>query len=195
MKKNKISWLFSLISILLIIAAVVGMVVMVDKIGDEFFVVEEDGGLGDEVSSGGSNSGTSSGNHNSENIQNDGRVTYYINESTNTGYCVIGDTTYFFKRIKPEWKVLEYVDSKDAVECTMVFVMSDGFSGYSKYVVDVRCSYDLKRWSFIDYRNTDFEDGSKYDWLPTSEETPLYICYTSIKNCNPPTQDEENYSF
>ena len=165
--KRKGSFLLSLISILLVIAAVVGMVVMVDKIGDEFEKAEEEqSDTADKTPSGNgaSDSGSDSGNNDSsgDGEQIDPELNYYINETTNTGFVVKGDKTIFFKKILPEWMLLSYVNETEEVECRALHVATDWYASYSNYDLLFWYSNNLNDWREIVFEFEDFVDGGKY---------------------------------
>ena len=190
--KRKGSFLWSLVSILLVIAAVVGMVVMVDKIGDEFEKAEENQSdiadktpSGDKMPSGdsGSNSGSDSDNNGSsgDGEQIDPELNYYINQTTNTGYVVQGDKTIFFKRIYPE---MINNSAGVKVESSCIKIGPNYMKQYSSYSLYLAKSSDFVLWEDVVFIPEYGEDWP--DWIFFSDSGYLCVSYTSITNCNTP---------
>ncbi len=158
-----------MISILLIVAAIVGMVVMVKNI---------DGVFKEESNT--TNSGSKDDTNNSTDKDNTGsgsqgedddevlKTDYYLNEATGTGYFVEGNVTYFFKKIQMEKAVLNITN----------------IAKYSSYSLVSKWSLDLNIWENINFVKEDNSSLGYQIYEPDAEYG--YLCYTTMTDCNTP---------
>ena len=176
-------FLLSLISILLIVAAIVGMVVMVKNIDGVF-----------KEESNKTNSGSKDDTNNSTDKDNTGsgsqgedddevlKTDYYLNEATGTGYCVIGNTTYFFMKVEDYYA--DYTFGSGVTEEVHYQYFSIGYNNvkkFSAYEVNLMYSFDLIDWFKID--ETTNGNGIYSNQLLDEH---IYICYTTMVGCNSP---------
>jgi hypothetical protein len=178
--KNNI--ILSIIAILLVVAAIVGIVALYRNVDSAFDTVKTD-----ETTSSTGTSGNKPDTEKSPSETTDSSVEtskpstdyvsddFYINEQTQTGYRTIGNITYFFKIIEPFYNP----DYNACNRC--VWIKKNDIKAYSSYEVNLEYSHDSIQWDSctddLSWDDYGFQEFIKDD------KSVLYVSYTQIANC------------
>lgn len=173
--KNNI--IVSIIALLLVAAAIVGMVALYRNVDSAF-----DTDKTDETSSGSETSGSTSNTEkpspettkpSSDYVSDD----FYIDEVNQTGYRTIGNITYFFKVIKPV-----YNPTYQDYNCC-VYIKENGLNSYASYEVIPEYSHDSLLWENFSHRIEPNVSDFDFQEFILSDDGVMYISYTHIANC------------
>lgn len=173
-----------IVSLLLVAAAIVCMVALYRNV-DDIFKEEE---TTSNTSSTQKPSDTSSNTPSDTSLTNEPSDTnndyvmsdsFYINESTMTGYRTISGVTYFFKVIEPVYNPT-YNELNRYVHMRKKEVKS-----YASYEVMLEYSYDTLSW--IDFSNDlMWQTDTFIDIFIPSNNDVVYVTYTQISGCTDP---------
>lgn len=158
--------ILSLVSLVLIVAAIIGTVILTRKIGDELDALGEDSDVTTEIPKDTSGSGSEDTSSSESEAS-----AFYIDQATQTGYRTVNGTTYFFFVVEPTSRYLS------------VFYGADTFASYS-----VLAKYSLDGIAWNSY--FDSIEGSSgmtcQDVQDMSSVDKVYVAYTSIEGCTDP---------
>ena len=168
MKQNII---LSIVALLLIAGAVVGMIALVKGIENTFSSISKDSEkvTDTEKVPADTSSGDSSGGSSSSGSSGTTENSFYLNTDTMTGYHTISGVTYFFKKYTP-------IDGQNYIS-----LYRQDIKSYGDFTVDVRYSYDAVSWF-----NFDWWGVSSGDLGQTSVGNGIYVLYTSVSGCTNP---------
>ncbi len=175
MKKNTI---LSLTSLLLIVAAIIGVVVLVRKIDESFdsFDKSEDSDTTQDNNLPSDSLGNSSGAVDSSAPSDSSGSSvnadkFYIDEASMTGFSTVGGVTYFFKVIAPDLDGNSYC-----------LISDRNVKAYSSYEVNLKYSYDGVSWN-SPYR---YNEGEINSYFEIDIYPKCYLSYTSVIGCTDP---------
>ena len=171
--KNNI--ILSIIALLLVAAAVVGMVALYRNIDDVFETDKTDETTSVTETTGNTvntdNSSPETSKPSTDYVSDD----FYIDEVNQTGYRTIGNVTYFFKVIKPVYNPTYQSYNR------CVWIENNAVFPYASYEVNLQYSFDSLQWSSC-LDDGSWDDYGFQEFIPSNDGV-MYVTYTEISNC------------
>ena len=174
MKKSDI--FVSIVALVLVGAALFGMVALYRNIDDAFnsdetTVATDTNGNVVETEKPAPETSKPSENTGNNFVSDD----FYIDEVNQTGYRTIGNVTYFFKVIKP-------VYNPTYMSCNRcVWIKNNAIYPYSFYEVSLMYSHDSFQWISCSDKSSWYDYG--FQEFIKDDKSVLYVTYTQIVNC------------